>query len=111
MKKYKHKMNKPTMQGIAEYIELMVAEEAQSDDDRLLYAALITARKIIKKKLLDVEADYSNSKTWSLCFSPTEAIALRILYVDFIRGTSNYIADQMLTMSNEIHQLFFTPKI
>lgn len=111
MKKYKHKMNKPTMLGIVEYTEKMVAQEAQNDDDRLLFATLISARKILKKKLLDVEAEYSNSKVWSLTFSPAEAIALRILYIDYIRGSKNYIAEQMHTMSNEIHQLFFTPTI
>lgn len=92
-------MKRECSAALISLIEKIITEfEATSDDDKLLFASLKELKLRVERRLLDYRVKY----TFSL--PATEAIALRIMYTDYVDDKKSYMGIQLLELSNKIHQ-------
>jgi hypothetical protein len=86
-----------SLQGI---INLLVAAEYTTDADKLLMATLKKFEARLYKLLYKVKKEYN------LTLQPDEAIALRMLYIQFVKEYTSQVGAALLTISNQVHQAY-----
>ena len=72
--------------------------EAKEDNDKLLFAALAEVSLALYKRL------GSNVLDFSVQLTPTQALALRMFYTDFICDPTTYLGNQLHRISNIVHK-------
>jgi hypothetical protein len=101
MKDLKIKFKLPFAEGFESMINKMLAEKiAQDDDDKLLLAALVEVKERLMKKTLLVQDDYSMRLT------AVQAIAMRILYTDYVNEFTSYMGNKLMMISNDVKQKY-----
>lgn len=100
-KKLKSKLSRAKIEGLVGVIEVLINTPPVSDDDKLHYAVLAEIHQILSIKLCKGQIDYS------INFSQAQAIALRILYVNYFTDQkTSHIGNVLHKLSNEVHQLY-----
>lgn len=104
--KFKTTLKRPMLEALSSYIEMLIVKHpAQEDDDKLLYANLLEVKLKADQKL----AAYKEVYSLTLC--PAQAIAVRIMYVNYVIDSTTYLGNKLLQLSNQIHQQFFNIKL
>lgn len=105
MSPFKFKLKREAAEGLKEIIEKLLPKKHESDDDKLVMATLAE----IASSLTDKLQPYKSFKPeFTIKISPAQAIALRILSVDYVAETTTYMGNQLHRLSNEIHQHYST---
>jgi hypothetical protein len=100
-KPLKRKLRRDALQGITDTIKVLLAAPVTTDDDKLHFAVLAEIASMGEKKLLDVRSDYT------INFSPAQAIAIRILAVDYMYDAkTSYIGNTLHQISNQAHKQY-----
>ena len=95
------KFKRDFLHGLQKAISLFLSEPIDSDTDKLHSAVLAEVSQMILKRTCEIK------DTYSLHLSPAQAIALRILYTDFIRESTTYVGNRLHQLSNEVHKKYF----
>ncbi len=90
--KFKH----PFAEGLIKLIDRLFLEKYAEDDDKLVMAGLAE----LKHRLyLAVERF---QKEYTMTLTPVQAIAVRILYKDFVNDPATYMGSKLLLISEEV---------
>jgi hypothetical protein len=100
LNKYKTKLKRTEMEAINATILIAINYGAKTGDDKLLLSALAEVYNKLEAKLINVQ------KESKVSFSPAQAIALHLLYIDFVIVPTSFIGNCLLRISNEIHKLY-----
>lgn len=100
MKGYKTKLTHQMTEAFINVITNMLNTTYEDDDDKLVMAALDEVRIRLMKKSINVQTQYT------ITFTPTQAIALRILYVHFFSIERTQFSNRLHQIANEVHQLY-----
>jgi hypothetical protein len=100
LKKYKTRLKYDFAEALVAIINDAIGQVyAGADDDKLFIAAIAEVKIRLYKKMETVAGSYTIS------FSPVQAIALHMLYTEFIGDLRNqYTANRMRQIANEIHR-------
>ena len=99
-KKFTTKQRREFFEGLVQMISDLLGTTPLSDDDKMLIAVLAEMQLPLQKKLLVYQQAYTHS------FTPAQAFALRILYVNYYNDPKTYMGNLLLGISNKIHQQF-----
>jgi hypothetical protein len=100
MNKFRIAIKYQFAETLKETIEVILQNKPCNDDDKLLFAALAEIKDRLYTKLGKFQDEYTVS------FTPTQAIALRILYVDYINNPTTYLGNRLHQVAMEVHQHF-----
>ena len=99
--KYSCKLRNEVMSDLKRCIDyIFITSKPTEDDDKLLFAVLHQINNKIYLKMLNEQTDYTLSLTIS------EAIALRILYTDYLQDATTSLGNRLHQISNEVHRLY-----
>jgi hypothetical protein len=102
--KFKTRISNHHCAALVKVIEYLIEHVKDAESDQQLHMAVLAeVAKSLKLKMIDYRKDYKCS------FSPAQAIALRILFTDYVAqdaGVNSDFTVALLTMSNKIHQLY-----
>lgn len=103
MKQFKIKLEREFIEGLAEVVQRSIFNLNDNmhctDDDRLLASGLVEVLELCGKKLLKIREDYACT------FTPTQAIAIRIMYTQMLADSSvNYMQNQLRIISDAVHK-------
>lgn len=104
MKNYSTKLSQSTIHGLYNAIEEIIQTPVDDDNDKLLFATLAQIMSVLYKK-----KEWLIQKNTSVTFLPAQAIALRILYTDYINDATSYLGNQLHKISNEVAQIYQMP--
>lgn len=97
---YKTTFKYQQVEVLKEVIERLIVTPTDSDDEKLLFSVL----KEIKDRLyLKLKHHFAEC---TMSFKAHEAIALRILFSDYVMDFTSYIGAKLFTISNEVHEHF-----
>ena len=99
-KPYKTKFKRQLLEALDKLIEVLIEQNPQADDDRLLLSVLSEIQARIYAKLYTVQGEYQMS------FTPAQAFALRLLYTDYVNNPTTYLGNKLHMISNEVKQHF-----
>lgn len=100
-KQYKTKMSLAMMEGLYSTIETMVIKIVPVyDDDKLLLSALHEVKEIMRKRI------NGDRKETSISFTPCQALALRILAVEYVSDRTSYAGNRLHQIANEVHKQY-----
>lgn len=99
-KPYKTKFKRNLLEALQAYIEQLLDQGSNQDDDRLLLSVLAEIHRRIAIKLYTPQHEYQVS------FTPAQAMALRLLYIDYICQPESYLGNKMHMVANEVHKQF-----
>lgn len=96
--KYKCTMKREFVESLKVCIEQILTHPSgfQTDDDKIWASLLAEIKDRLYDKLGKWQPDYKVS------FSPAQAIALRILYTDYINEPVTYLGNKLFLLSNEV---------
>ena len=100
MNKYKWAIKHQLAETLKECIEAILQDAPGNDDDKLLFAALAEIKDRLYTKLGKYQDEYTIS------FTPAQAIALRILYMDYINNPTSYLGNRLHQVAMEVHKQF-----
>lgn len=104
MKSYKAKWSRHTCEGISRLIDEILQKDAfDSAADRLIHSALCEVKMRIDERLVHIKDLYR------FRFSPVQSFAVVVLYEEYVMPFGNhtsFIENQLLQISNQIHQLY-----
>lgn len=100
MNKFKVSLKRQMAETLKQCIETVLENEPADDDDKLLFSALAEIRDRLYSKLGKYQQEYSIS------FTPAQAVALRILYVDYINNPTSYLGNQLHLVALEVHKQY-----
>lgn len=72
--------------------------KAENDNDKLLFSALAEVSLVLYGRL------GKNVINFSISVTPTQAMALRMFYTDFICEPTSYIGNGLHRIANEVHK-------
>gem|GEM_PF-1974834 len=97
VKQFKFKINRDVADTIRKVIdETLEKGNVQDDNDRLLFAALAEVSHLLYMKL------GKGIMELKLTLTPTQAIALRLFYFDYINDFTSYAGNKLFSLSNKI---------
>lgn len=99
-KPYTTKMKREMVECFEKAIDGLLDMPYTDNDDILVMCALAEIKQKFYTRLYKAQSDYTFS------FTPTQAIAIRIMFTDFVTGHSSYLGNKLHLMSNEIKQLY-----
>ncbi|MDP1810575.1 MAG: hypothetical protein Q8K66_04140 [Sediminibacterium sp.] len=97
---YRTHLNRDFMEGLYKLIELMLQQSPLYDIDRMHLAVLGRIKDRIYQKMGLYKREYT------MTFSPEEAIALRVLYTDYVKEHLTNIGNRLHVISNEVHRQY-----
>ncbi len=105
MKAHKIKFKRPFAEGYTDLVQKLLCEDdpvkrMDTDDDKLLLAALVEVKDKLAAKLLHQQELYS------LKLTPVQSIALRLFYNDYVKDSTSYMGNALMKIANESHQKF-----
>lgn len=104
MKNYKAKWKRNTCEGISKLIDEVLQKDAfDTAVDRLVQSALYEVKVCIDERLVHVKDSYQFKLT------PVQSHAVMALYQEYVAPFGNhttFIENQLLQISNQIHQLY-----
>lgn len=100
--KFKTQLNYAYVEALYSAIcDIVMTTPALADDDKLLHAVLDEIARRLYIKMAVVKDKYTIS------FTPAQAIALRILYLDYIQDHRTYLGNKLHAIANQVNQQFF----
>ncbi len=99
-KKFKVEQSRDFYEALIVLIEQLMLRMPDDNDDKLHLSALCEVLLPLKKKLLNYQSKYTHS------FTPTQAIALHILFCDFISDHTSFMGNALHKISQKIHQQY-----
>ena len=97
VKQFKLKIHRDVADTIRRVIDDTIEKgNIQDDNDRLLFAALAEISQLLYMKLGKGIMDLK------ITLSPTQAIALRLFYFDYINDYTSYAGSKLFSISNKI---------
>lgn len=100
MKPYKCQMKRQFAEALMQVIDRLIADAPDEDDDRMHLALLGEIKERLYTKLGKPKMDFG------ITFTPAQAIALRILYTDYIQNPNSYIGNKLHTIALEVAQQY-----
>jgi hypothetical protein len=98
---YKTKITFAFATGFMQLINRMLTDNiCKADDDKLMLAALVELKEKIYVKMKTVKKDYT------LTVSPAQAIAMRVLYTNYINNPTTFMGNKLMLISNEVEKLY-----
>lgn len=94
---FKHDMSEAIVQTIDSFLQLNYVDE----NDKLVMANLFELQIRLKKKMINYQHEYT------ITFTPAQAIAMRILYTDFITGVHTHLGNRLRQIADEVHKQYF----
>jgi hypothetical protein len=98
--KFKIEIKRPFAETLKESIDAILQSSPSDDDDKLLFSALAEVKDRLYLKLGKFQPAYSIS------FTPTQALALRILYLDYVNNPTSYLGNGLHQVALEVDQQF-----
>lgn len=86
--------------GFCQLVDSLVKQTGDDDDEKLIMAALAEVKMNMQKKLLVPQEKYS------VKLSAVQAIAMRILYNDYVQDPTSFMGCHLLSISNSVNQKF-----
>jgi hypothetical protein len=93
-------MKRQFAEALMQGIDALIAQEPESDDDRIHLAILGEIKERLYTKLGKPKADFG------ITLTPAQAIALRILYTDYVQTTTTYLGNKLHTIAVEVAQQY-----
>lgn len=102
MKKYKIKLTCGAVETLDRFLGHLIMDGVPgTDEDRMLLAVLSEIRGQFYKKLGTPQKEYR------LSFSPAQAIALRVVYLNYMDvPATSYLGNYMRLISDEVAKLY-----
>ena len=94
----KIKQHRAFFTGLVAVIENLVQYEYITDADKLLMATLADLKQRIDVRLITVRKEYSITPTHA------QAIALRLLYLEFFDEHKSYMGNKLFTIANQVQK-------
>lgn len=94
--RYRFAMKRQLAETLKQRIETIIENNPANDDDKLHYAVLAEIRDRLYVKLIKYQTDYTIS------FTPAQALALRILYTDYINNPTCYLGNRLHILAVEV---------
>jgi len=90
-------------EGLVDAINTIInnSDNNSSNDDKLLCCVLQNLKLKIEKRLINYKDKYN------IQLEHEQAIALKILYDDFIKNATTYIGNKLFQLTNQIHQHYY----
>lgn len=90
-------------EGLVDAINTIInnSDNNSSNDDKLLCCVLQNLKLKIEKRLINYKDKYN------IQLEHEQAIALKILYDDFIKNATTYIGNKLFQLNNQIHQNYY----
>lgn len=101
MKGYKLTLKHDMAEAIVQIIESFLMLNYADENDKLVMASLYEVYIRLKKKMINYQLQYTFKLT------PVQAIAMRILYTDFITGVHTHLGNRLRQIADEVHKQYF----
>ena len=100
MKGYKTTLTHQMTEAFINVITNVLNTEYEDDDDKLVMAALDEVRIRLMKKVICWQTKYT------ITFTPAQAIALRILYTNFMPVELTQFTNRLRQLADEVHKQY-----
>lgn len=100
MKPYKVSMKRTFAEALMQVIDKLIANAPDEDDDRMHLALLGEIKDRLYTKLGKPKMDFG------ITFTPAQALALRILYTDYVQNPNSYLGNKLHTIAFEVAQQY-----
>lgn len=101
MQPFKIKLRRDALQAIVKVVHDLLQVSYYEEEDKLLMAVLADLVVKLEVRLIKPKAEYS------LSIAPHFAIALRLLFLNFLQHmTDVYLANTLHQISNQVHQQY-----
>lgn len=100
LKPYKTVLKFDVCEAIITLINSLHEFKYEDDNDKIVVAALEEVRVKLSKRIITYQTKYTVS------FTPAQALAMRILYTDFLTGTNNQLGNRLRMIADEVHKHF-----
>lgn len=97
---YRTTITKELVEGLQAYIAMLLQDTPESDDDKLLLSVLAKIKDRLYQKMVVPRREYQ------MTFSPTEALALRILFTDYVQDATTQLGNRLHTIAFEVNQKY-----
>ena len=102
IKKYKCTLKRELLELLKQYIEAIIENTQQANDDDKMHSALLAEiSDKIYNKLGRFQTEYQIS------FTAAQALALRILYTDYITEPTSYLGNKMHEIAMGVHKQYY----
>jgi hypothetical protein len=93
-------MKRQFAENLMQAIEILISEAPDSDDDRMHLSILGEIKERLYAKLGKPKTDFG------MTFTPAQAIALRILFTDYVKIPTTYLGNKLHTIAVEVAQQY-----
>lgn len=100
MKPYKCQMKRQFAEALMQVIDKLIADAPDEDDDRMHLALLGEIKERLYAKLGKPKMEFS------ITLTPGQAIAIRILYTDYVQNPNSYLGNKLHTIALEVAQQY-----
>lgn len=88
------------LEGFIQLVDELLKKRFVDDDDKMLMAALEEIRMRFYNRLGKYQHEYS------LHLTPVQALAIRILYTDYINDPTTFMGSKLFMISNEVEKTY-----
>jgi hypothetical protein len=100
-KKYKTKLKHDMAEGLHKLINDLLQQPVEADDDKLVMGNLAEVFQDLGRKLAIVQAEYK------ITLSPPQAIAMRILYNDYVTNAEkSSMGNKLRQIADDVHKQY-----
>lgn len=86
-------------EALVQMIDALLQQRYKDDQDMLIMANLAEVKMRLQQKMLHYKEQYK------LKLTAAQALALRLLYTDFVTGTqSSYVGNYLRQLAEQVHQ-------
>lgn len=100
MKAVKITVKAQFLEGFIQLVDELLKVSYDTDDDRMVMAALVEIRARFYNRLGKCQTEYS------LHLTPVQAFAVRILYTDFINDPTSYMGSKLFVIANDVEKTY-----
>lgn len=100
LKAYKTVLKFDMCEAIITLINSFLELNYEDDADKIVVAALDEVRIKLSKRIITYQTKYTVS------FTPAQALAMRILYTDFLTGTHTQLGNRLRMIADEVHKQY-----
>lgn len=98
MQPIKIKQHRDFFTGLVHMISDLSEYEFYDDSQKLIFAVLIELKQRIDVRMLTVKKEYS------ITLTHPQAIALRLLYTEFVDEFNTYLGNKLFTIANQVQK-------
>lgn len=102
LKPFKTRFKRDFADGLIQITKQLQSSSDQLDDDDKMHISILAE---LSEKL-EIKLLKASQSDFQIKLSPAQAIALRILYLDYIRNSATYMGSKLLSISNEVHKVY-----